>query len=169
MLIILKSVHSYNYSDISYEILTTQKKINRRIAPKKITLDQKFSAVRPGSSRIVNRAFFEMRKTQLQVCQRAWPWPQALSIHKSPQKPTGDVLRAQRLLSTGSEVIGRICTSTRNIGRNQCNQYRTNPTAGGVLNDPICFFCRCQSYRCTASKCVGSTHEKWSISGGNQQ
>ena len=155
MMFIVKSVQFYNYSDIIHEILTTQRQNNHRLAPKKGTLDQELSATRWHSSRLVNRAVFEMRKAQLQVCQGTGSWPETLSIHKSSQKQTRDVLRSQRQLQPGSEVIGRIFASTRNIGRNQCDQCRINPTARGGLNGPITIFCRCRSHRCAPGQCVG--------------
>jgi hypothetical protein len=168
MLFILNSEQFYNYSDIFYENPTTQKKNNHYLTPKEIILDKKFSFIRPGSSWITNRTILEMRKAQLQMCEGTWAWSQALSIHKPSKKQTRDVLRAQRPLQTGSEVIGRFCASTRSIGRNQCDQCRTTPAARGVVNDLIFLFCRCQSYRCTASHCDGSTSETRSQSGGNQ-
>ncbi len=168
MLFILKSEQSYNYSEFFYENPAVQKKNNLCLTPKEIILDQELSPTRRHSSRFVNRAVFEMRKAQLQVCRGTGPRPETLSIHKSSQKQTGDVLRSQRPLQTSPEFIGRFCASTRNIGRNQCDQCRTNPAARGVVNDLIFFFCRCQSYRCTAGCCAGSTSEKRSQSGGNQ-
>ena len=168
MQFILYSVQFNNYSDSIYEILTTQRQVNRRLASKKSILDQKLSAVRWHSSRLVNRAVFEMRKAQLQVCQGTGSWPQALSIHKSSQKSTRNVLRRQRQLQTGSEIIGRIFSSPRKIRRNQCNQCRINSTARGDLNDSISLLCPYRSHRYTAGQCVASPIKMWFRSGGNQ-
>jgi len=168
MQLILKSVQFYNYSDIIYEIFTTQRQIKYRFAPKKSTLDQELSATQWHSSRLVNRAVSEMRKAQLQVCQGTGSWPQALFIHKSSQKSTRDVLRSQRQLQAGSEVIGRIFSSPRKIRRNQCDQCRINPAARGGLNGPIDVCCRCRSYGYTTSQRAGSSIKMRFISGGYQ-
>ena len=162
------SVQFNNYSETPHENLRTQRQDCIGITTEKDPVDQEFSGTRWRSSWVANRTIFEMRKTELQVCQRAWTWSQALFINQSSQKPARDVLRTQRLLRTGPEITGQIRGGTRSFGRNQRYQCRTNSSTRGVVNDHIDLSYRYRSHRCTAGQCVAITSEAGVIHGGNQ-
>ncbi len=169
MLYNLLSDQFYNYSDISYENGITQRQNTNRIATKKSAVDHKFSGTRRRSARIANRTVFAMRQAELQMCQGPWTRTETLSIDKSSQKPARDVLRVQRLLRKGPEIIGPICSGTRNFGRDQHHQCRTNPSARGVMNDHISLFYRYWSYCSTSGQYLAIGIEQQSMPGGNQQ
>lgn len=165
----LLSVQFINYSDFSYENLATQKQNDKSLTTEKGDTNQKFSGAPWRSARVANRTLFKMRQTQLQMCQEQRTWPKALSIYKSPQEPARDVLRTQRLLQTGSKIIGRICRGTRNSGRNQRYQCRINPPTRGLVNDSGSLFNRHWSHRCTAGQCTSIPIEKRLNCGGTQR
>lgn len=165
----LLSVQFINYSDFSYENRATQKQNDKNPATKKGGIDQKFSAAPCCSARVANRTLFKMRQAKLQMCQGQRSWPKALSIYKSPQEPARDVLRAQRLLQTGSKIIGRICSGTRNSGRNQRYQCRINPPSRGLVNVSGSLFNRYWSHRCTAGQCTSIPIKKRPNCGGMQR
>ena len=165
----LLSVQFINYSDSSYENRATQKQNDKDPATKKGGINQKFSAAPWCSARVPNRTLFKMRQAELQMCQGQRSWPKALSIYKSPQEPARDVLRAQRLLQTGSKIIGRICSGTRNAGRGQRYQCRINPPTRGLVNDSGSLFNRYWSHRCTAGQCTSISIEKRLNHGGTQR
>ena len=164
----LLSVQFINYSDFSYENRATQKQNDKNLATKKGGINQKFSAAPWCSARVAHRTLFKMRQAQLQMCKGQRTWPKALSIYKSPQEPARDVLRTQRLLQAGSKIIGRICSSTRNSGRNQRYQYRINPPTREVVNDSGSLFDRYWSHRCTAGQYTSVPFEKPLNYGGMQ-
>jgi len=165
----LLSVQFINYSDYSYENSATQKQNDTGLATKKGDSNQKFPAARWPSARVANRTIFKMWQAELQMCQGQRSWPKALSIYKPSQEPAGDVLRAQRLLQTSSEIINRICSDTRSSRRNQRHQCRINTSTRGVINDSSSLFNRYWSHRCTAGQYTSVPIEKRLNCGGTQR
>ena len=127
-------VQLYSCTERGYENNRASSNRNTHVTCQENRTHIRISADRRGTARVAYRTVPALRQTWLQVCHGAWTWAEAVSIHKSPQEPAGNDLRARALEQTGGCVHQKLCERACGPRRNRCDQRRIDSSPGGVLN-----------------------------------
>jgi hypothetical protein len=132
------SVQLYNCSGRCNENFRTTNKDKLSFTKKKNPVAEFTPSLRCCCSRIFDRKIQSMRQARLQMCSRARARPQALSLHKSSQKPSGNVVRSERVVPEGSRILRQLWQGSRDSRGNQRNKRRTDSSSRGVLKNVMC-------------------------------